>query len=650
VVGKEIEYSKVDVEGHGKLILASSKVEKLLGNLNYKVLETFKGESLVGKSYQPVFDYYQKNQDKIILPKTKSEAGLSNIWKVWAADFVTENDGTGIAHEAPAFGEDDYKLAEENGIPTIIHIGMDGRFYTEVTDFAGERVKWKGETQATDKKVCEFLASQNIILKTEIITHSYPLCWRCDTPLLNYATSSWFVAVSKMRDKLVEENKKVYWVPENVRDGRMGQWLEGARDWALSRNRYWGAPLPVWKSKDELFVPGSLKELQTRTKAKNNYFLVRHGETDANRKNMLNQENATASGTIDAVLGEDKSLNETGQKQAQAAGQNLKDKKIDYIFSSPFKRTLETAKIIAKELGISEDQIIVDERLTEWQVGKENNGKSWAQLYAENPGVNYFHKLMKGVLETKIDVQNRMTRFVKEMETKYEGKNIVAVSHKSPIACLYSRNNGELFEMGTGNLPVWHNAKNCEIVELNYKPLPTDESGAVNFHLPHIDELEVFDKNGNKMKREGGVFDCWFESGSMPYAQFHYPFENQELFKKNSPADFIAEAQDQTRGWFYTLMAVATLLQKSKVVKEPPFRNVVVLGHIRDKEGKKLSKSLGNYIDPMDLIEQKSADAVRFYLMTMNQPGEPKNFDPAGVDEVIKKTFLILMNVMSFGS
>jgi isoleucyl-tRNA synthetase len=235
-------------------------------------------------------------------------------------------------------------LAEQNGIPTIIHIGMDGKFYPEVADFAGERVKWKGETQATDKKVCEFLQNQNKILKTEIISHSYPLCWRCDTPLLNYATSSWFVAVTKMRERLMEENKKVYWVPDNVRDGRMGTWLAGARDWAVSRNRYWGAPLPVWKSEDEIFVSGSLKELQERTKAKNNYIFIRHGQTDAN----------TESGVIDTVLGKDLSLNDEGKKQAQNAGAELKSKKIDLIISSPSMWTTESWIPICLP-GISED-------------------------------------------------------------------------------------------------------------------------------------------------------------------------------------------------------------------------------------------------------------------------------------------------------
>jgi isoleucyl-tRNA synthetase len=262
----------------------------------------------------------------------------------------------------------------------------------------------------------------------------------------------------------------------------------------------------------------------------------------------------------------------------------------------------------------------------------------------ENEGINYLYRKMKFAEETKIDVQNRMHDFINEMEEKYAGKNILVVSHKSPIACILSRANAELFEMGTGNMPAWQNFGNCEIVDLKWKPLPTDETGAINFHLPHIDKLEVFDKDGKKMKREGGVFDCWFESGSMPYAQFHYPFENKELFKQNFPAEFIAEAQDQTRGWFYTMLILGVgLFDKS------PYKSVITSGMINAADGKKMSKSLKNYPDPMEIIEKYGSDSLRYFILSSPAvKGETIKFSDDGVKLVYSKNISRLLNVLSF--
>ena len=424
VAAKE-DYSLVEREGK-KYVLMSKRLEHWLAGA--RVLESCRGFDLVGATYQPLFSSFANHE---------------GAFRVVAADFVTTDEGTGIVHIAPGFGEDDMALGKKEGVEPIMHVGMNGLFVPEVEaefknggeDVEGKSVRKKEDPTEVDVHVIKFLAHRNRLFAKEKITHSYPHCWRCDTPLLNYSTSSWFVRVTDIKDKLVSTNKEIRWVPENMKEGRFGKWLEGARDWAISRSRFWGAPLPVWKSEDgDIICVGSRQEL------------------------------------------------------------------------------------------------------------KELSG---------------------------VDVRD--------------------------------------------------------------------------LHKHVVDEV-VIKKNGKTYRRIDEVLDCWFESGSMPYAQLHYPFENEAIFDRGFPAEFIAEGQDQTRGWFYTLHILSNAL-----FGMPAFKNVIVNGIVLAEDGKKMSKRLQNYPDPMQVMNKYGADAVRFYLMsTPVVRAENLRFSEAGVAEVAKKLINILRNVLSF--
>ncbi len=433
-IGKDIKYVLVKKNNSDEsFILAQNRLRDVFKDYqeeNFSIKE-LKIEDVLGLEYQPIFDYY---------------AETNNAFRIVAADFVTTTDGTGVVHIAPAFGEDDYNVGKKENIPLVQHVGMDGRFKPEVTDFAGMNVKPKGNSRETDEKIINYLKDKNLVFSEEKFTHSYPHCWRCETPLLNYATSSWFVKVSEIKDLLISNNKKINWVPEHIKEGRFGLWLENARDWAISRNRYWGTPLPVWESEDgETICVGSVNDLE-------------------------------------------------------------------------------------KLSGI------------------------------------------------KVE----------------------------------------------------------------------------NLHKHIIDEI-IIKKDGKEFKRIPEVLDCWFESGSMPYGQMHYPFENKDKFEQGFPAEFIAEGQDQTRGWFYTLHILATALTMGenpsikKTETVPAFKNVIVNGIVLAEDGKKMSKRLKNYPEPEIVLEKYGADAMRYYLITSPvMESENLNFSENGVKEIYNRVINTLWNVVEF--
>jgi isoleucyl-tRNA synthetase len=429
-VGADIDYVKAikkDSEDKSIFILAKEKVDQVLKD-DYEVIEEFKGVDLLNKSYKPLFGYYSEDE------KIKNK---ENGWKIYAGDFVSTEEGTGIVHIAPAFGEDDMELGKKNNLPFVQHLEMDGNFKKEVKDFYGLNVKPKDNHMSTDIEIIKYLAHTNLLFAKEKYEHSYPHCWRCDTPLINYATSSWFVKVKELKEDFLEYAKDINWSPDHIKKGRWGNWLEGARDWSISRQRFWASVMPIWECEcGERKVFGSVKELE------------------------------------------------------EASGEKIKD----------------------------------------------------------------LHKHVVDKIVLK-----------------------------------------------------------CE-------------------------------KCGQAMKRIPDVLDTWFDSGSMPYAQTHYPFTDKEKFEKNFPAEFIAEGSDQCRCWFYYMHIIA-----AGIMKKRAFNNVIVNGIVLAEDGKKMSKKLQNYPDPASVLDVYGADALRQYLL--NSPvmlADNLCFSEDGVKEAKRKNIMLVWNVYKF--
>lgn len=605
-------------QGGERFVLLKNRATAVLGN-GYTLIRELKGEDIAEEEYEPLF------------PASRV---LSGAYRVICEDFVSAEEGTGLVHIAPAFGEDDMEAGKKHNLPLINHVNETGRFTEEGGDWSGMFVK------DADPLIIKELKARGLLFKEETYQHDYPFCWRCSSPLLYYAKKSWFIKVTAIKDDLLKENKKINWIPAHIKEGRFGEWLKEIKDWAFSRERYWGTPLPLWECKNCHFqkVIGSKRELINQKFTHNKYVVMRHGHS------LRQVTNKIASWPERFHC----PLTRKGVKQIKNQVKKLKRKNIDLIYSSDLLRTRQTAEIIARELGIP---LKFDKRLRELD-GGIFNGKhmtifqKWGRW--ADPAERFRIRLPQG--EHYGDVQKRMYHFLCDIDKRYSKKTILIISHELPISVL----EGAVRGFSQKEILSYRSKRRIDVGEYRLLPfafLPHNESGELDFHRPFIDAVRFLcDRCGESMERISEIADVWFDSGAMPFAQnphvwsFQQKRKNQILSRPELfPADYIAEAVDQTRGWFYTLLAVSTLLGFGA-----PYRNVISLGHVLDEKGEKMSKTKGNVVDPWKIIEQYGSDAVRWYFFTINQPGDQKLFAEKDIKIVFQGFMVTLWNAYMF--
>lgn len=618
-VGENIQYTIFNIQDEpGVYIAAKERVEAILENKRFTIIDEVPGSSLIGLEYEPLFD----------IPAIH-ETG-KKAWYVTSADFVTTEEGTGVVHTAVVYGEDDYNLGLKIGLPVVPLLDEKGHF----NEMSPELVRGQYFKKA-EKAIKEDLEARGLMFKKENFTHSYPHCWRCDTQLFYNAISAWFIDIQKIKDRLVKLNQKINWVPEHLKDGRFLNILETAPDWNISRNRYWATPLPFWRCRGvgcaNTKCIGSIDELRKHGDRKiTKIIFVRHGESEINSMDRC-------SNLLDKY-----SLTKDGEKQVKELAKNLNEQ-VDLIISSPILRARQTAELLQKKLQVDLEfsDLLMEEDVGEWNDVERAVLQEDADFrhYRTLRGEDKFNFKRGRTGESDREIAERMRKLLQEVLQKHQGQTVIFVSH----GCM----NANLLKI-LRNIGPEQYYKEKNITHATPIPFYLDENGEeLDLHKHNIDKVKLHcEECGGEMERIPEVIDCWVESASMPFAEFHYPFENEAIFKARFPGQYIAEYIAQTRAWFYYMHVMATLL-----FDDVSFENVVCTGTILNEKGEKLSKSKMNYTDPWKIIEQYGVDALRYYLMTsVVMQAENLYFNDREVKDVYNKVVNILWNVVEFYS